>query len=630
MKAAVKEKMRCFKKWMKTRNVIDRETYVNARNRAEEVKRKSKNESWIKIGEDLLQDVHGTKKLLYCMAKNYKRGNTAAVYSVADRDGQNLLVEEEEVAGRWKKYFEELLNIEEETGEVIDIVERGQVEHPEEEEITVDEVKLALKLMKNGKASGEDGLPVEILKAGGENTVEWLTRLFNTAYREEKVPEDWQQALICPIHKNKAARTECANYRGVSLLSHTGKLYERIIEHRIRRVIETKVNNCLYGFRPGRSTTDPVFAMKMLLEKSWEWDRSKYIVFVDLEKAFDRINRNRLWNVLEDDYYGISTKLVKVVKSVYENCQSRVKCGEIEGNWSEVRTGVRQGGVLSPLLFIIYMDKCLREVVQPAGEETFVYADDVAVVTDSPDGLQFTVDRWQEGMIRNGMKINKRKSEVMAVTRNLAQLEIYCEGERLTETENFQYLGINLNKRNLNENEINKRIRKYNASVSTLYPLLKDKHVPIKCKVIIFNTILKPILLYGAECWTLTTKQESKIQAAEMRVLRLIRGVTRRDRMRNVQIREDLGVRPVLEEMDRARLRWSGHVMRMEEDRQAKKFMNWIPRGKRPSGRHRNSWKEGVQERLKRRGKDMDEVTENREYADRDGWRRIVQMRRRW
>ena len=155
---------------------------------------------------------------------------------------------------------------------------------------------------------------------------------------------------------------------------------------------------------------------------------------------------------------------------------------------------------------------------------------------------------------------------------------------------------------------------------------MKDKHVTIKCKVIIFNTILKPILLYGAECWTLTTKLESKIQAAEMRVLRLIRGVTRRDRMRNVQIREDLGVRPVLEEVDRARLRWSGHVMRMEEDRQAKKFINWIPRGKRPSGRPRKRWKEGVQESLKRRGKDMDEVIENREYADRDGWRRIVRM----
>ncbi len=89
-----------------------------------------------------------------------------------------------------------------------------------------------------------------------------------------------------------------------------------------------------------------------------------------------------------------------------------------------------------------------------------------------------------------------------------------------------------------------------------LYPILKDKHVPTKCKLIVYNTLAIPILLYGAEWWwTLTTKLESKIQAAEMRVLRIIRSVTRRDKMRNVQIREELEVTPLLEDVDRARLR---------------------------------------------------------------------------
>lgn len=86
------------------------------------------------------------------------------------------------------------------------------------------------------------------------------------------------------------------------------------------------------------------------------------------------------------------------------------------------------------------MDKCLRDVVQPANNETFVCADDVAVLADSPHILQFTVDVRQEGMMSNGMKIRKRKIEVMAVTGDLKQLVIYCEGEKLTETEYFQYL----------------------------------------------------------------------------------------------------------------------------------------------------------------------------------------------
>ena len=88
--------------------------------------------------------------------------------------------------------------------------------------------------------------------------------------------------------------------------------------------------------------------------------------------------------------------------------------------------------------------------------------------------------------------------------------------------------------------EINSRIVKYNANVNMLYPLLKDKNVPRKCKVIIYKTILKPILTYAAECWTLTTKTKSKVQGAEIIVLRIIRGVTRRDKMRNDRIRGEL------------------------------------------------------------------------------------------
>lgn len=90
----------------------------------------------------------------------------------------------------------------------------------------------------------------------------------------------------------------------------------------------------------------------------------------------------------------------------------------------------------------------------------------------------------------------------------------YCVCERLTEAENFQYLGVNVNKRNLFETEITKRIKNCNANVSALYPILKDRYVPMKFKVIIYSAILKPILLYGTECWMQTTKLESKIQAA--------------------------------------------------------------------------------------------------------------------
>lgn len=631
VKVAVGRKMALFRRWMKTRRINDRQAYVEARGNVEVIKRRAKAEVWRKIGQDLEADLNGTRKLLYSMAKNYRKGNSDCTYAIADRGGYNLLVEGQEIAGRWREYFQELLNVPEEEEEDGEGNADG-VEGNEEEvvadvarEITTEEVQSAILRMKNGKATGEDGLPAEIFKAAGAVGVEWLTMIFNRAYTEEKIPQDWQKAIVCPIYKNKGEKTNCSNYRGITLLSHAGKIYERIIEHRIRQQVEEKLGNWQYGFRPGRSTVDPVFALKMLLEKSWEWNKNKCIAFIDMEKAFDRINRRALWRVLSEECYGIEAKLVRVVKSIYCNCISKVKSGDVESQWFEVKTGVRQGGVLSPLLFIVYMDKCLRTIcTNEAEEETLAYADDVAVITSTPEALERAVDRWARGLQQNGMKMNNKKTEVMSVGRNREEINVEVGEVRIQQVSNFTYLGVNINEENLQEVELNKRIGKYNANVNMLYPILKDKSVPTKCKTIIFNSILKPILLYGSETWALTTKTESKLQAAEMRVLRLIRGVTRMDRMRSTRIREELGVGSVTEEVEETKLRWYGHVKRMNDSRHAKKYMEWVPQGRRPVGRPRRRWIEGVEAGLRRRGITLGEVEQHRLYEDRAEWRGLV------
>ena len=114
-------------------------------------------------------------------------------------------------------------------------------------------------------------------------------------------------------------------------------------------------------------------------------------------------------------------------------------------------------------------------------------------------------------------------------------------------------------------------------------------------------TILKPILLYGLELWSLTAKTESQLQAAEMRVLRAIKGITRRDRVRNTTIRSELKVTSLLEEIERNKLRWYGHMMRIEMDRKPKKYLLWKLEGRRPVGRPRRRWMEGVEVVLERR-----------------------------
>ena len=160
-------------------------------------------------------------------------------------------------------------------------------------------------------------------------------------------------------------------------------------------------------------------------------------------------------------------------------------------------------------------------------------------------------------MKSNGMKVNtkKGKTEFLVVSRLPQQHDIYMDQNRVNQTESYCHLGVNVGESNLQEDEINNRIAKYNSNLDMLYPLLKEQHVPRECKVIVYKSILKPILLYGLENWSLTTKAEKELQAAEMRVLRLIKGVTRRDKIINVNIREELQARPLLEEIEKNKLR---------------------------------------------------------------------------
>ena len=231
-------------------------------------------------------------------------------------------------------------------------------------------------------------------------------------------------------------------------------------------------------------------------------------------------------------------------------------------------------------------------------------------------------------MSNNGMKINtaEGKTEYIVISRREEEYEIKMEEEKIKQVTDYKYLGTNINKRNLQEKEIDSRISKYNRNVGMLYPLLRDKFVPRECKITVYNTILKPIIMYGCEAWSLTTKTESKIQAAEMRVLRLVKGVTRRDRVRNVNIRGELGVEPLLDTIERSRLRWYGHVKRMNQDMPANKYLEWKPTGKRPVGRPRKRWVEGVEKALGRRGMSLVEVEEGEIYADREEWRRIQRL----
>ena len=173
-----------------------------------------------------------------------------------------------------------------------------------------------IKSSKTGKAPGEDDIRPEMLKALNmyDIHIRRLTRVRKVACRTGQTPEQWKTSVITPIHKKEGKR-KCTNYRGTSLIGVPGKVHAKCLEKKYREIVEPKLTDAQCRFRPGRSTMDQNFTLPQIFEKSWEYANEVNACFVDLEKAYDRILRNKLWAVLLQ--YGIDGQLLTAIKSLY-------------------------------------------------------------------------------------------------------------------------------------------------------------------------------------------------------------------------------------------------------------------------------------------------------------------------
>ena len=134
------------------------------------------------------------------------------------------------------------------------------------------------------------------------------------------MPEEWRRNILVPIFKNKGDVQSCTNYRGIKLMSHTMKLWERVIEHRLRRLTSMTKNQ--FGFMPGRSTIEAIFLVRHLKERYGEQKRDLHMVFIDFEKDYDKIPRNVMWWALEK--HKVPTKYISLIKDMYDNVVTSV------------------------------------------------------------------------------------------------------------------------------------------------------------------------------------------------------------------------------------------------------------------------------------------------------------------
>ncbi|KAH1215226.1 NAD kinase 2, chloroplastic [Glycine max] len=564
VQSKVRVKKECFKEWSRCRNSETWDKYKIARNETKKAVSEARAQAF-----DGLYQALGTRdgeRSIYRLAKGRERKtrDLDQVKCVKDEKGK-VLVHEKDIKERWKAYFHNLFN----DGYGYD---SSSLDTREEDRnykyyrrIQKQEVKEALKRMSNGKAVGPDNIPIEVWKTLGDRGLEWLTELFNEIMRSKRMPEEWRRSTLVPIYKNKGDIQNCANYRGIKLMSHTMKLWERVIERRLRK--ETQVTENQFGFMPGRSTMEAIYLLRRVMEQYRMAQQDLHLIFIDLEKAYDRVPREILWKALEKK--GVRVAYIRAIQDMYDRVSTSVRTQGGESDDFPITIGLHQGSTLSPYLFTLILD-VLTEQIQEIAPRCMLFADDIVLLGESREELNERLETWRRALETHGFRLSRSKSEYMECKfnkrRRVSNSEVKIGDHIIPQVTRFKYLGSVIQDDGEIEGDVNHRIQAGWMKWRKASGVLCDAKVPIKLKGKFYRTAVRPTILYGTECWAVKSQHENKVGVAEMRMLRWMCGKTRQDKIRNEAIRERVGVAPIVEKMVENRLRWFGHVERRPVD----------------------------------------------------------------
>ena len=467
---------------------------------------------------------------------------------------------------------------------------------------SIGDVKEAVAKLRGGKAAGICNISAELLKAGGEAMIRGLHAVLTAVWHSGTIPPDWKKGLVVPIWKGKGDRQDCNNYRGITLLSVPGKVLAHLLLTRIRTHLLKYQRPEQSGFTPGKSTTDRILALRVLVERRREFRQGMLAAYVDLKKAFDSVHRETLWDLLR--LRGIPARIIGLLTGLYSGTVSAVKCGGGESSFFPVNTGVRQGCVLAPSLFNTCMDWVLGRVVEQShcgvsvGNTKItdlVFADDAAIFAESLEVLVMALEALHEEVKPLGLKVSWAKTKVQVFGGVLDETvqSVHACGEDIEILKSFTYLGSVVHNDGGSSQEVTRRIGLAHGVMDSLNTSIwRCRYLCRRTKIRIFKSLVIPVLLYGCETWTLNTDLKRRIDVFGTRCLRRIMGYRWYDFVSNQRLFHETDSRPITSIVRQRQLRLYGHVARYPEADPACRVVSVRdnPTWRRPRGRPQNSW----------------------------------------